>query len=287
MKVEGEGQLLRVYVGESDRWEGRPLYEAIVRAAREHGLAGATALRGIEGFGASSRIHTVKILRLSEDLPIVIEIVDRPERIAAFLPALESMLTEGLVTLENISVHIYRHQPANDPPAPETVQFDSVDEDHPRRRGSGVVPMTARAQALLSLVRAAVSRARRVHADSIDVLLAMLRSSDEVARRAIAALHVDPATIEQHLREQVSRDDPADVFLATLESRGLAEARWLGAAEIDVEHLLLALCEIRPSAATDVLMRLGAPPRDICHCVFVSLEREADWQRWLSDRPAM
>jgi len=81
MKIEGDGQLLRVFIGESDRSGGRPLYEAIVRKARERGLAGATVLRGLEGFGAKSRIHTAKILRLSEDLPIVIEIVDRPERI--------------------------------------------------------------------------------------------------------------------------------------------------------------------------------------------------------------
>src|SRR3972149_7808655 len=102
MKIEGEAQLLRIFIGESDRWEGRPLYEAIVRAAREQGLAGATALRGIEGFGASSRIHTVKILRLSEDLPIVVEIVDRPERIAAFFPTIDEKIAEGMGTLGKV-----------------------------------------------------------------------------------------------------------------------------------------------------------------------------------------
>ena len=109
MRIEGEGQLLRIFVGESDRWEGKPLYEAIVHKARQEGLAGATVLRGMEGFGANSRIHTTKILRLSEDLPIVIEIVDRAERIQAILPALDEMLAEGLMTLERVRIVAYRH----------------------------------------------------------------------------------------------------------------------------------------------------------------------------------
>jgi uncharacterized protein len=109
MKIEGEGELLRIFVGESDQWDGRPLHEAILLAAREHGLAGATVVRGLAGFGATSRIHTVKILRLSEDLPMVIEIVDKPESIQAFLPTLDQMVTEGMVTLEKVNVLIYRH----------------------------------------------------------------------------------------------------------------------------------------------------------------------------------
>jgi len=109
MKVEGDGQLLRIFIGESDRWEGRPLYEAIVRRAHEAGLAGATVLRGMEGFGAHSRVHTARILRLSTDLPIVIEIVDRPERIEAFLPLLDEMVTEGMITLEKVRIIAYRH----------------------------------------------------------------------------------------------------------------------------------------------------------------------------------
>ena len=108
MKLEGEGTLLRIFVGESDRWQHRPLYEAIVLAARERGLAGATVLRGPMGFGASSRIHTAKILRLSEDLPIVIEIVDREEAIRAFLPVLDGMVAEGMITLEKVQVVTYR-----------------------------------------------------------------------------------------------------------------------------------------------------------------------------------
>jgi hypothetical protein len=108
MKLEGEGQLLRIFIGESDRWHGVPLHEAIVRRAREEGLAGATVLRGMEGFGAHSRIHTARILRLSEDLPIVIEIADRPERIEAFLPLLDEMVQEGMMTLEKVHIIAYR-----------------------------------------------------------------------------------------------------------------------------------------------------------------------------------
>lgn len=100
---------MRIFVGESDKRGGRPLYEVIVEEARKRGLAGATVLRGFLGFGANSRIHTAKILRLSEDLPVVIEIVDGEERIEAFLPDLDGMLEEGLVTVERVRVFAYRH----------------------------------------------------------------------------------------------------------------------------------------------------------------------------------
>ena len=109
MKVEGEGQLLRIFIGESDRWEGKPLHEAIVRIVREEGLAGATVVRGVQGFGANSRIHTTKILRLSEDLPVIVEIVDKSERIQAILPSLDAMVKEGLMTLEKVHIVAYRH----------------------------------------------------------------------------------------------------------------------------------------------------------------------------------
>jgi len=108
MKLEGEGKLLRIFIGESDRWHGKPLYEAIVLAAREQGLAGATVLRGPMGFGANSHIHTAKILRLSEDLPMIIEIVDAENKIHEFLPLLDEMVAEGLITLENVHVLRYR-----------------------------------------------------------------------------------------------------------------------------------------------------------------------------------
>jgi PII-like signaling protein len=107
-KLEGEGKLLRIFIGESDRHEGRPLYQAIVERVRAEGLAGATVIRGIEGFGADSRVHTSRILRLSEDLPVLIEIVDTAERIDAILPMLDEMVGEGMVTVERVQVIAYR-----------------------------------------------------------------------------------------------------------------------------------------------------------------------------------
>ena len=108
MHLPQEAMLLRVFIGESDRWKHRPLYEAIVLKARELHLAGATVLRGPMGFGKSSRLHTAKILRLSMDLPLVIEIVDTEEKLNAFLPVLDEMLKGGLVTLERVRVIDYR-----------------------------------------------------------------------------------------------------------------------------------------------------------------------------------
>lgn len=108
MKLQSEGLLARIFIGESDRWEGAPLYEAIVQRAREKGLAGATVVRGIEGYGAHNFIHTARIQRFAEDLPIVIEIVDQKEKVQAFLPELDEMVAEGLVTLEPVQVILYR-----------------------------------------------------------------------------------------------------------------------------------------------------------------------------------
>lgn len=108
MQTPTDATLLRIFIGESDRWQHKPLYEAIVLAAREAHLAGATVLRGPMGFGKSSHLHTSKILRLSDDLPLVIEIVDSEEKINAFLPTLDSMIGGGLVTLEKVTVVHYR-----------------------------------------------------------------------------------------------------------------------------------------------------------------------------------
>ena len=108
MKIPQDGYLLRIFIGESDKWDGRPLYEAIVQKAREMHLAGATVLRGPMGFGAKSRMHTAKILRLSEDLPIVIEIVDAKEKLDEFMPHVDEMMGDGLVTLERVQVIKYR-----------------------------------------------------------------------------------------------------------------------------------------------------------------------------------
>lgn len=112
MHIPEDGCLLRIFIGESDRWEGVPLYEAIVRKAKAEGLAGATVLRGIMGFGASSRIHTAGILRLSEDLPIVVEIVDTRDRIDPFVSAIDPMIREGMITVEKAHVLRYRHRDA-------------------------------------------------------------------------------------------------------------------------------------------------------------------------------
>lgn len=108
MKIEGEGKLLRLFIGESDTWHGKPLYQAIVERVRAAGMAGATVIRGIEGFGADSHLHTSRILRLSEDLPVVIEIVDTPERIDEIVPVLDEMVTEGMLTLERVQIVSYR-----------------------------------------------------------------------------------------------------------------------------------------------------------------------------------
>ena len=107
MQVEEKAALLRIFIGENDRFGQHPLYEAIVHKAREQGLAGATVLRGPMGFGRSSRLHTAKILRLSEDLPVVVEIIDSEENITAFLPRLEEMVKGGLVSIEEVRILRY------------------------------------------------------------------------------------------------------------------------------------------------------------------------------------
>lgn len=108
MKIEGEGKLLRIYIGESDTFHGKPLFEAIVERVRKEGLAGATVVRGIEGFGKASIVHTTRILRLSSDLPVLIEIVDAAERIDNIMPALDEMVGDGLMTVEKVHIIAYR-----------------------------------------------------------------------------------------------------------------------------------------------------------------------------------
>ncbi|MDP3936612.1 MAG: DUF190 domain-containing protein [Deltaproteobacteria bacterium] len=108
MILPRDGHLLRIYIGENDRHENLPLYEWLVRKAREHGLAGATVLRGLEGYGAHSRLHTAKILRLSSDLPILVEIVDTRERIETFIPVIDAAVSEGLATIEKVEIRFYR-----------------------------------------------------------------------------------------------------------------------------------------------------------------------------------
>jgi uncharacterized protein len=109
MKIEGPGKQVRIFIGESDRWHHKPLADAIVEMIRAEGLAGATVSRGLAGFGANSRIHTAHVLRLSEDLPIVIDVIDRPDRIEQILPKLDEMVQEGLVVVSDVEVLLYRH----------------------------------------------------------------------------------------------------------------------------------------------------------------------------------
>jgi PII-like signaling protein len=113
MKLEGEGKLLRVFIGEADRVDGRPLHEVLLFAAKENNLAGATVLRGVSGFGARSRIHTAKILRLSEDLPVVVEIVDTEQKIQSFMPVVDDLFQRsgsgGMITIERAEIIRYTH----------------------------------------------------------------------------------------------------------------------------------------------------------------------------------
>jgi PII-like signaling protein len=286
MKTEGEGLRLRIFVGESDRWEGRPLYECIIRTARERGLAGATALRGIEGFGANDRIHTVKVLRLSEDLPIVIEIVDRQDRIAAFLPTIDNMIGEGTVTLEKVHVMTYRRD-AEAEQADDEIPLETSENDSPVDSQAVFTESADLPHPILENAKQAAASSKRVFIDSVDVLLAMLRESGGIAARVLGDLRIDVRTVAGCLRDEVSRDEPSAAYQSALEAKSQAAARWLEHDNVGTEHLLLALCEIRPSAATDILMRLGTQPRDICKDVLKILGHQEDWQRWLADHPDM
>jgi hypothetical protein len=115
MHIEGDAKRVTIYIGESDRWHGRPLHDAILELLRREGCAGATVLRGVAGFGRASRIHTASILRLSQDLPVLIEWVDEPDRVARVLPALDEMVKGGMVTVED--VHVLRYVSPEGAPA--------------------------------------------------------------------------------------------------------------------------------------------------------------------------
>ena len=120
MRLAGTGMLVRIYLGESDRWHGKPLYQAIVEHLRSRGLAGATVLRGIEGFGAKQHLHSTRILSLSEDLPVLVEVVDTEDKIRAVLPELDEMLGDGLMTLEKVEIVAYRAAPSSADPDAST-----------------------------------------------------------------------------------------------------------------------------------------------------------------------
>jgi PII-like signaling protein len=114
MDITGPAKSLRIYIGESDKWKGKPLAQALVERLRAEGMAGATVFRAVEGFGANSRIHAAHILELSSDLPLVVEVIDKPERIERIRPAVDEMVGDGLVTLSDVQVVHYRHSPTND-----------------------------------------------------------------------------------------------------------------------------------------------------------------------------
>jgi PII-like signaling protein len=289
MRTEAQAHLLRIFVNESDRWEGRAVYETLVREAREQGLAGATAFRAMEGFGATGRIHSVKVLHLSEDVPIVVEIIDAPDRIAAFLPTLDKIVAEGVVTVEKIHVLTYRRNDADVAPARvnEEMKLDIGDSDLTIETSPVFIESTDRVREIMDTARTSAANSRRVYADSVDVLLALLCEPNGITTKALANLGIERQIVERTLRETVSRDETSAAFLNTLQTKSAAAAKWLDHNDVGAEHLLLALCQIRPSAATDALTRLGAQPRDICKEVLRILDHDEDWQRWLADHPDM
>jgi PII-like signaling protein len=292
MRTESQAHLLRIFVNESDRYEGRAVYETIIRLAKEQGLAGATALRAIEGYGANSRVHSVKVLHLSEDVPIVVEIIDAPERIAAFIPTLDKIVAEGVVTVEKIHVLTYRRNGGALPIGDDEIRLDISDSELEAELPVFEVPAyfgtaTERARKIVESAQHSAAHSRRVFIDSVDVLLAMIAEQAGVAGNVLRHVGVDSAAVERSLRESVARDEPSNAFIRALDTKSIAAAKWLGHNYPGTEHLLIALCQIRPSAATDTLMRLGAQPRDICQEVLAVFGRHDDWQRWLADHPDM
>lgn len=289
MRTEGEANLLRIFVNESDRWEGRLLYEMIIRAAKEQGLAGATALRGIEGYGVSGRVHSVKVLHLSEDVPIVIEILDSAERIAAFLPTLDKMVSEGAVTIERAHAIFYRRDAAEAAQVEfeDEIQLDTGEPEIEVVATPTPQEFTDRAHQILVAAQESAGHSRRAYFDSVDLLLAMLYEPRGIARDALRKLNINCDAVERSLRETVSRDEPTAAFKESLESKSVAAAKWLDDDYTGAEHLLLAFCQIRPSVATDVLMRLGVQPRDVCQEVLTIIGHEGSWQGWLADHMSM
>src|SRR3954452_20839038 len=199
MRTEAQAHLLRIFVNESDRWEGRALYEAIVRAAREQGLAGATAMRAIEGFGAGGRIHSVKVLHLSEDVPILVEIIDAPERIAAFLPTIDKIVAEGIVTLEKIHVLTYRRSDTEASPASidDEIPLDLGDSDPAIASSTPVfVESNDRVREIMNTAQESATNSRRAYIDSVDVMLALLSEPKGIASRAVTNMGIECPIVE-------------------------------------------------------------------------------------------
>jgi hypothetical protein len=230
----------------------------------------------------------VKVLRLSENLPVVVEIADRADRIAAFMPALDTMVGEGMATLENVTILQYRNHGESAPSEEDELQLETeATQPMPANAHASTAPLSDGGRQIIHAARKAASACRRVHVDSIDLLRTLLREYQGITGQVLANLKMDVRTVERCLGEQVGRDEPSDTYLEALEAKSLAEARWLGHRYVGTEHLLLALCEIRPSAATDILMRLGIQPRDICREALDILGHQDDWQRWMADHPDM
>ncbi|MCC7476073.1 MAG: DUF190 domain-containing protein [Pirellulales bacterium] len=290
MKTERESLLLRIFINESDRHEGRPLYETLLRIAKEKGLAGATALRAIEGYGTTGRIHTVKVLHLSEDVPIVIEIIDTAEQIAVFLPVVERLVLEGTVTIEKVHAITF----SRDADATAEILLENeilIDGTSPSAGSAGgaapLLEFTDRAHQLLQEAREAALQSHRAHTDSVDLLLAMLMDPRGITTKTFTQLGLDSRVLARALRETVSRDELPAAFIDDLKTLSILAAQWLNDEFAGVEHLLLALCQIRPTAATDILMRFGAQPRDVSQEVLNLMGREGEWQRWLADHPVL
>jgi ATP-dependent Clp protease ATP-binding subunit ClpA len=146
---------------------------------------------------------------------------------------------------------------------------------------------TDRAHQIVTEAREAATKSRRVHADSVDVLLAMLCEVRGIAANALKALGIDCKVVERSLRDTVSRDESPASYLRMLTDKANAAAKWLDDEYTGAEHLLLAICQVRPSAATDILSRLGAQPRDICQETLNTIGREGEWQRWMADHPEL
>jgi hypothetical protein len=202
-------------------------------------------------------------------------------------------VAEGLVTVEKIHVLTYRRDEGVPATSGDEIQLDIGDSE----LDANDVPVfetpayfasaTEPARKIIDSAQQSAARSRRVFVDSVDVLLAMLAERAGVAGAVLRPLGVDSAAVERSLRESVARDEPSDAFIRALDAKSLAAAKWLEHSDPGTEHLLIALCQIRPSAATDILMRLGAQPRDICHEILGVLGNQDDWQRWLADHPDM
>jgi ATP-dependent Clp protease ATP-binding subunit ClpA len=174
-------------------------------------------------------------------------------------------------------------------PAPtnDEIQLDIGDSDPIIEMSPVFVESNDRVREIMDAARETAAHSRRVYIDSVDVLLALLCESKGIASRALSNMGIDCSIVERTLHETVSRDETSAAFLQSLEAKSAAAAKWLDHKVVGTEHLLLALCEIRPSAATDILTRLGAQPRDICKEVLKILDHAEDWQGWLADHPDM